>query len=506
MKTTRNSFHTLATMKIIATAIAASLALAPLTHAEVFGGIDFPQGAASFADRVVSYAPGSPPPTHPAFVDPVDALGPPDHPGGDDAPGSVSLGVGGVIILEFTNNVLTGSDDTEKDVHIFEVGSDVEDTFVEISTDGITWHPVGKVFGSTSSIDIDAFGFTSAHQFRFVRLTDDPAEGQTSGDTVGADIDAVGAISTTPVDDNPQLTIRHSGKTAYSVTIQTQAPVAYWRLNEASGAVADNVGSLGSAADGAYGANVELDVPGLRAASHDAAINFPSKSTGNRMVVTGFAMPAAAVTISFLVRGQDNALSSFFGYGAGSQANEFTFASNSGNFESNIKGSNASFNGVDVLDGSIHHIAITWTNTTGLMQLYVDGQFVNSRTASMGASLTSGGVLALGQDLDNLTPPNYGFSAAQSLVATIDEFAVFDRVLTGSEIGAQHLAATSPANTMTASEFFLEFDSAFGSTYVIEESINLQDWPDLFTDIYGTGGKMRFVIETTSSRMFYRLD
>ena len=78
---------------------------------------------------------------------------------------------------------------------IFEVGPDVEDTFVEISKDGTTWFDVGKVFGTTSGIDIDAFGFSSSDLFSYVRLTN---EGGQSGASVGADIDAVGAISTVP--------------------------------------------------------------------------------------------------------------------------------------------------------------------------------------------------------------------------------------------------------------------------------------------------------------------
>jgi hypothetical protein len=197
--------------------------IASSAFAEEFGGIEFPQGGVSFADVVVSYTQGSPPPTDPDHIDPLDALGVPDHPGGNNQPGSVSLGRGGNIVLEFTNNLLTGSDDSAPDIHIFEVGSDVEDTFVEISTDGVTWEAIGKVFGSTSSIDIDAFGFTSADQFRFVRLTDDPNEGQQSGDTVGADIDAVGAISTNQVVDNPPIMI----ETAILVKFQSALGSVY---------------------------------------------------------------------------------------------------------------------------------------------------------------------------------------------------------------------------------------------------------------------------------------
>ena len=189
-------------------------------RAEVFGGIDFPEGAASFADAVVSYEPlfgGGPGPTHVNFTDPTSALGPPDYSGGSSGTGSVSLGNGGRITLKFTNNLLTGSDDDSPDLHIFEVGPDVEDTFVEISKDGNTWFAIGKVFGSTSSIDLDAFGFGLTDQFSFVRLRDDPSEGSKTGITVGADIDAVGAIATEIIPEPTTLLMLVVGATALLV-------------------------------------------------------------------------------------------------------------------------------------------------------------------------------------------------------------------------------------------------------------------------------------------------
>jgi hypothetical protein len=115
----------------------------------------------------------------------------------------VSLGSGGSITLEFVDNRLTGSGSSALDLWIFEVGSDVEDTFIEISKDGLAFSNVGKVFGATAGIDIDAFGFGPDDQFRYVRLTDDPAEGRTTSATVGADIDSVGAISTVAVPEAP---------------------------------------------------------------------------------------------------------------------------------------------------------------------------------------------------------------------------------------------------------------------------------------------------------------
>jgi len=199
--------------KIILTGLSITLccSIAAPARAAFFGnsqgGADFPDGAISFADTVVDYTPGivGGNPTEPhrgAF----NALGTPDYAGVNACPSQadcsfVSLGDGGSLVLRFDDNKLTGSGDDSLDLWIFEVGPDIENTFVDISADGLSWVSVGTVFGDTAGIDIDAFGFTTTDQFSFVRLSDDPDEGGQSGITVGADIDAVGAISTVATDD-----------------------------------------------------------------------------------------------------------------------------------------------------------------------------------------------------------------------------------------------------------------------------------------------------------------
>jgi len=165
--------------------------------AEEFGGVDFPQGAASFADSVVSYDPdltgGAPSEAH---RHPEHALGAPDYAGVHDGSTSVSLGEGGSITLRFDDNVLTGSASTNLDLWIFEIGPGAEHTFVDISKDGVTWTNLGKVYGSTRGIDLDAYGFGPDDLFHFVKLTDDTADPSNPEPWQGADIDAVGAIST----------------------------------------------------------------------------------------------------------------------------------------------------------------------------------------------------------------------------------------------------------------------------------------------------------------------
>ncbi|MBI5259135.1 MAG: PEP-CTERM sorting domain-containing protein [Burkholderiales bacterium] len=189
----------------------AALALglvAGAAQASLIGGVEFPQGAVSFADQVTSYNVGAVSPTQPSTPHrgAFNALGTPDYAGDNSCSSQadcsfVSLGDGGSLVVRFVDNKLTGSGNSAADLWIFEVGPDVEDMFVEISVDGSTWLSVGKVGGATAGVDIDAFGFGLGSIFEYVRLTDDTALDGQSGATVGADIDAVGAISTiaTPV-------------------------------------------------------------------------------------------------------------------------------------------------------------------------------------------------------------------------------------------------------------------------------------------------------------------
>lgn len=185
----------------------ATLFSAGSASAALIGGIEFPDGAASFADAVVSFTPG--PNTVAPYNDPSKALGVPDYDGDYANPEDatyVSLGWGGQLVLRFTDNSLTTSGDSALDLWIFEIGPAVEPMLVHISADGLSWISVGSVGGATSGVDIDAFidsGVVEGAQYSYVRLTD--SNQRLSGHPwAGADIDAVGAISSAPpVPDDP---------------------------------------------------------------------------------------------------------------------------------------------------------------------------------------------------------------------------------------------------------------------------------------------------------------
>lgn len=159
-----------------------------------FGGVEFPAGEISFADTLIDYSPGTGVGSDYRLAE--QALGAPDYTRRCAGCDYVSLGNGGSLVLEFSDNYLTGSGDADLDLWVFEIGTAAEAAFVEISQDGQTWFDVGQIAGATGGIDIDAFGFGTDDLFSFVRLTDDLEGAGRSFPSAGADIDAVGAIST----------------------------------------------------------------------------------------------------------------------------------------------------------------------------------------------------------------------------------------------------------------------------------------------------------------------
>jgi len=176
-----------------------SVAVLATAQSSTYEGIVFPQGDAAFADRVVDYVVASC--VRAAFDDPEEALGPPDV-GGIGCTGcsschtnAVSLGYRlsaiddrGYLIVEFVDNVLM--DEPGADLFVFITNG--KPCRVEISTDGIRYIYVGQVVGYPAKIDIAPY-VSANERFRFVRLTDVPADEDKSA-CPGPSIDAVGAM------------------------------------------------------------------------------------------------------------------------------------------------------------------------------------------------------------------------------------------------------------------------------------------------------------------------
>ena len=197
--------------------------------ADIFNGVNFPSGEVSFVDEALHYDPlfsGGPAPLGHAQIPLANALGPPnfllccDH---------VPLGSGGLIELGFLDNLLTNDGTDSADLYVGEHWGTPEDFFVAIrptgdsialldptlDANGDGYFELGRYVarnlggnGSVALVDIDAVfpGFDPGQlEFDAVQIMDDPNRGENlPDDTVGLDLEAVGAISATSLVEVPE--------------------------------------------------------------------------------------------------------------------------------------------------------------------------------------------------------------------------------------------------------------------------------------------------------------
>lgn len=154
-----------------------------------YNKVYLPMGEISFADKLVAYKVGNPAPNK-KYRDSTQSLYEPNY-SNYHTPNFVSLGCGGILIVEFTDNGFMNL--PGDDLYIFEVGPSREAAKVEISEDGDDWLYAGLINGGKSPLDLSDFGIDEDTVFYFLRITD--LKSLCRSISAGADIDAIGAIN-----------------------------------------------------------------------------------------------------------------------------------------------------------------------------------------------------------------------------------------------------------------------------------------------------------------------
>jgi len=150
--------------------------------------VNIPGKSNSFADEVVEFKNGYPS-SEGFYAKSKFCLGKPDFVKWKK-PGVLSLGCGGSVTVKFTNNAII--DVPGDDIYVFESGDRTEPFKVEISRFGYHWIDVGNIESDYTGIDISGVTLHDDEFFHFVRITD--LGNCKTSPTVGADIDAIGAI------------------------------------------------------------------------------------------------------------------------------------------------------------------------------------------------------------------------------------------------------------------------------------------------------------------------
>jgi len=154
-----------------------------------YKSIYLPLGKISFADKVVSFNVGNPPPIK-KYRDSTQCLHEPNYKN-YQTPNFTSLGCGGSLVVEFTDNGFMNL--PGDDLYIFEVGPSTESATIEISQNGNDWIYAGTIAGGKSAIDLSNEGIDTESVFYFLRITD--LKDLCRSKSAGADIDAIGAIN-----------------------------------------------------------------------------------------------------------------------------------------------------------------------------------------------------------------------------------------------------------------------------------------------------------------------
>ncbi|MDN3725308.1 OmpA family protein [Aequorivita sp. SDUM287046] len=154
-----------------------------------YESIYLPLGKISFADKLIEYKVGTPPPIQ-KFRDSIQCLHEPNYKN-YQTPNFLSLGCGGSLTVEFTDNGFMNL--PGDDLYLFEVGPSKEPAKVEISQNGIDWVYAGKIAGGKSSIELSNAGIDDETVFYFLRITD--LKDLCRSKSAGADLDAIGAIN-----------------------------------------------------------------------------------------------------------------------------------------------------------------------------------------------------------------------------------------------------------------------------------------------------------------------
>jgi len=159
----------------------------PIVQAPVATAAMPPSASAGdpYIDQVVSFTAGNP--ANPQLGDTSVVLGAPDA-NLDALTGFLTMGVGGIIIVKFVDNVAV--DGPGNDIEVYGDPMDDEEWIVEASANCINYKSFGQV-GERASLDLATVGLSAAS---CIRITD-KGRGAAGSTSPGTELDAIKALN-----------------------------------------------------------------------------------------------------------------------------------------------------------------------------------------------------------------------------------------------------------------------------------------------------------------------
>jgi hypothetical protein len=240
----------------------------------------------------------------------------------------------------------------------------------------------------------------------------------------------------------------------YAAEVLADSPLGYWRLDEPSGTLANNIGTGGDTYDGTITNDPTLGVSGALANDPDTAIYF-DRTTSEYIVGAGMPIGYSDFTIEAWITFPLN--SSFImwdsfneGYNAGSR---LSYGIAGGQWASfNI--SSGYFIDVQLAYGDVWHHFVGTADRDGYMRFYIDGREVGSKdfTGASGWNVPNGDDFYIGRRRNATTP--YHFTGDVDEVAYYLSALPAERVLVhygAAKGGATFLASAVTKKTQSGS-------------------------------------------------------
>lgn len=229
----------------------------------------------------------------------------------------------------------------------------------------------------------------------------------------------------------------------YPDTVKADAPLVYYRLDEASGA--NCYDASGNAETATYSNSPTLGATSLLTGDTDTAVTLAAASSQRVVIpVTNLPTGNSAMTIDGLIKitAAPGSTQTIFSYGAGTVANHNNLnirLSTSAQILVDV-GSSTLITSSAITTNAVHYVAVRWDGTT--LTLNIDNAAKQTATPGNQTIPTSSINCYLGA-------LNGGI---QFLSATVDEWAIYGAALLDARISAHYTAATnaptSTSNTM----------------------------------------------------------
>jgi len=233
------------------------------------------------------------------------------------------------------------------------------------------------------------------------------------------------------------------------------------------------------------GATFSTDVPpvggGLK------SLDLTAGGTGDYLIKNPVAIaptpfPSTDMTVAFWVKSSDSGIPAFLSYAEAAQFNAVVIQNLFTGVEGCINNSCTPAATPGILDGTWHHIAVTWQSSDGETKVYADG-VPSTHTEATGTSIAGAGSLVLGQEQDSV---GGGFSGAEAFEGLLDDVRIYDRVLTELEV---LLLSTEGCSSGFYKNDAKKFGATQWTTYVPTTEFEFSAGGGIFDDIATLKGK-----------------